>query len=139
AAALPRTGGVYEYLRRAYGRTVAFVFGWSMLLLLLPSSVGSFARLAAEATVTLAGWPPDATRESLLSVAILLGALAANLVGLRSSARLQTGIAITKYLGVASLGLLGLLAPIQGAPPAPPAAPPPAATAAGAFAALVSV
>src|SRR5437870_3954218 len=45
AAAMPRTGGVYEYLRRSYGPTPAFVFGWAKLTLLIPSAVGSFAKL----------------------------------------------------------------------------------------------
>jgi amino acid transporter len=40
AAALPRTGGIYEYLRRAGGGRVAFVFGWAKLTLLIPSAVG---------------------------------------------------------------------------------------------------
>src|SRR5262249_29625001 len=31
AAALPRTGGLYEYLRRAWGGTAAFLFGWTKL------------------------------------------------------------------------------------------------------------
>src|SRR5262245_51591616 len=28
-AAMPRSGGLYEYLRRAYGPTAAFLFGWA--------------------------------------------------------------------------------------------------------------
>ncbi len=139
AAAWPRTGGMYEWLRRVYGRTVAFVFGWTMLVLLLPSSTGSFARLAAEAVASLAGWAPDPSRESGVAVLILLLCVAANLVGLRTSSRVQTTVAVTKYGGVLLLGIVGLTAPLS--PLTLPAPPGGATTAslAGAFAALVSV
>src|SRR5688572_28978427 len=29
SAAMPRAGGIYEYLRRAYGPTLAFWYGWT--------------------------------------------------------------------------------------------------------------
>src|SRR5687767_5809796 len=31
SAAMPRAGGIYEYLRRAYGPTIAFWYGWTRL------------------------------------------------------------------------------------------------------------
>ena len=33
AAAFPRTGGMYVFLRETYGRCPAFLFGWSMLVI----------------------------------------------------------------------------------------------------------
>jgi amino acid transporter len=33
AAAYPRTGGMYVFLRETYGRWAAFLFGWSMLVI----------------------------------------------------------------------------------------------------------
>jgi APA family basic amino acid/polyamine antiporter len=57
AAAMPRTGGLYEYIRRAFGETPAFLLGYTRLVLLIPSALGSFAELAAEALVALVGLP----------------------------------------------------------------------------------
>jgi basic amino acid/polyamine antiporter, APA family len=42
AAALPESGGVFVYLREAYGPLIAFLFGWTSLFL----SPGSFAGIA---------------------------------------------------------------------------------------------
>jgi amino acid transporter len=42
AAAFPRSGGVFVYLREAYGPLVAFLFGWT-LLFLGPGSVAGVA------------------------------------------------------------------------------------------------
>ena len=143
AAALPRTGGIYEYLRRAWGRSIAFLFGWTMLVLLIPSALGSFARLAAEALSALSGAAPDRDRESVIALAVLGVCAGANLFGVRSSARVQSGVAAAKYLGVGLLALLGLFAPlaVDASVPIPADAPAYLAspTMAGCFTALVSV
>jgi APA family basic amino acid/polyamine antiporter len=142
AAALPRTGGLYEWLRRAWGRPVAFLFGWTMLVLLIPSALGGFARLAAEALAALAGAGPDRLRDTVLAIGVLAACAGANLFGVRTSARTQSGVAAAKYVGVAGLALVGLLVSTDGATVPLPADLPPVATGptmAGVFAALVSV
>src|SRR5688572_22884752 len=40
AAAYPRAGGVFVYLREIYGPGVAFLFGWTMLFLAPASTAG---------------------------------------------------------------------------------------------------
>lgn len=143
SAAIPRTGGLYEYLRRAYGPGVAFLFGWTKLTLLMPSAVGSFAKLAAEAIASLAGLPPDARRESVIAVLVLVVCASINLAGVRTSAIGQAVITGMKYAGVAFLAIAGVALPVAAgwSVPAPPD-PPSYATAvtfAGVFGALVSV
>ncbi len=142
AAALPRTGGIYEYLRRAYGRTVAFLFGWTALVLLTPSAVGSFGRLGAEALMSVAGMPPDRTTETLVAMAIVIACAAANLAGVRTSATGQSVVAGAKYAGVALVAVLGLLVAPAGSPvPIPTKIPAfeTGPTLAGCFTALVAV
>jgi amino acid transporter len=142
AAAVPRTGGIYEYLRRSFGPSVAFLFAWTKLVLLIPSAVGSFARLAAEATAALLGLAPDATRDTRVALAFLVVAAGANLAGVRTSALQQAALTAAKYGGVALLAVLGLAAALPSSGVPVPAEPPPfadAPTFAGCFAALVSV
>jgi len=45
---MPKTGGVYVYLRAAYGDSAAFVFGWIYLLVATPATVGALATFFAE-------------------------------------------------------------------------------------------
>ena len=40
AAALPQTGGIYAYIREAWGRQAAFLFGWAELVLIRASALG---------------------------------------------------------------------------------------------------
>jgi APA family basic amino acid/polyamine antiporter len=46
-AALPHTGGVYAFLRRAYGKPLAFAFGWMALFIAAPASSAALAAGAA--------------------------------------------------------------------------------------------
>jgi amino acid transporter len=48
AAMFPRSGGVYVYLREAYGPVPAFLFGWTELLVIRPSALGAVAMIFAE-------------------------------------------------------------------------------------------
>lgn len=48
AAAYPRTGGLYVYLREAFGPIPAFLFGWAELLILRPAAYGAIAIVSAE-------------------------------------------------------------------------------------------
>jgi APA family basic amino acid/polyamine antiporter len=45
---MPRTGGVYVYLRAAYGDSAAFVFGWIYLLVATPATIGALATFFGE-------------------------------------------------------------------------------------------
>ena len=47
AAMIPESGGIYAFLRRAYGRWAAFSFGWMVLLVLAPAAIGALGAGAA--------------------------------------------------------------------------------------------
>jgi basic amino acid/polyamine antiporter, APA family len=40
AAMYPRAGGIYVFLKEAYGPEVAFLFGWTRLLVIQPAVIG---------------------------------------------------------------------------------------------------
>lgn len=144
AAALPRTGGLYEHLRRAYGPRSAFLLAWTRMVLLLPAAVGSFARLAAESLQSLRGAPTDRAAETAIAIAVIAACAALNLTGVRTSARQQAVVTGAKFVGVAMLGVMGLLCalPAGGVVVPEPAPALPFArevTLGGCFGALVSV
>ncbi|HEX6559664.1 MAG TPA: amino acid permease, partial [Longimicrobiales bacterium] len=47
AAIFPRSGGIYVFLREAYGPIPAFLFGWTELLVIRPSALGAIAVIFA--------------------------------------------------------------------------------------------
>jgi APA family basic amino acid/polyamine antiporter len=105
-SAMPRAGGLYEILRRAYGPSFAFWFGWTRLWLLGPSAAGSFARLAAESMASLLGLGPNGTRDTLLAAGVLVGCTLANLLRVRLAARGQGILSSAKLVGLLGLAAL---------------------------------
>jgi basic amino acid/polyamine antiporter, APA family len=59
AAALPETGGIYAYLREAWGRRAAFLFGWSELVLIRASALGGIAVVFGEYLLRSFGIDPS--------------------------------------------------------------------------------
>src|SRR3954464_4355718 len=48
ASALPRTGGIFVFLREGWGRLPAFLFGWSELVIIRASALGAISTVFAE-------------------------------------------------------------------------------------------
>jgi APA family basic amino acid/polyamine antiporter len=61
AAAFPRSGGVFVYLREVYGDAVAFLFGWTMLFI-GPAAVAGVSLVFAEYATSLTGAQASAVR-----------------------------------------------------------------------------
>src|SRR5947209_19404545 len=74
AAALPETGGIYAYLREAWGRRAAFLFGWSELVLIRASALGGIAVVFGE--YLLRSFGIDPTAHVLLARGLSAGAIA---------------------------------------------------------------
>lgn len=55
----PRTGGMYVYIREAFGELPAFLFGWAELLILRPAAYGAIAVTSAEYTWRVLGHDPS--------------------------------------------------------------------------------
>lgn len=88
ASTLPHTGGWYVFLREAWGRLPAFLFGWSELVLIRASATGAIATVFAEYALRAAGRDPSAqtlATDSLAAAAIVLTAVI-NIRGIRLGA-----------------------------------------------------
>src|SRR5216110_4091407 len=73
---LPQAGGVYVFLREAYGDAAAFVFGWLYVLITSPTTVAALAVVFAEFLLNLLGRAVDARVQviAIASIVILTGA-----------------------------------------------------------------
>jgi APA family basic amino acid/polyamine antiporter len=98
AAAFPRSGGVFVYLREAYGPGVAFLFGWTMLFL-APAALAGISLVFAEYLGTLVRLPPWGVK-----VAAALAILVVSAASYRSVK------GASALVGVATVGKVGALA-----------------------------
>lgn len=80
AAAFPRSGGVFVYLREAYGDGLAFLFGWTMLFV-TPAAIGGVALVFAEYFGTLVPLTDVGVRLVAGGVVLLAAGIAYRSVG----------------------------------------------------------
>src|SRR5580692_7506130 len=58
AGALPRTGGMYVFIRDGWGKLPAFLFGWTELVIIRAAALGAVATTFAEYTLRTLGYDP---------------------------------------------------------------------------------
>jgi APA family basic amino acid/polyamine antiporter len=125
-------GGQYAYLRDAFHPMVAFLYGWTLLLV---TQTGGMAAVA----MTFAGYLRELTGSSLatpaIAVATLLALTIVNCLGVRAGSNVQSLLMVLKIIAVALLVVVGLTGPRAASPPSPGGA----ATAASLLAAMVPV
>ncbi|MBA3341314.1 MAG: amino acid permease, partial [Gemmatimonadaceae bacterium] len=59
AGAYPRTGGVFAFIREAWGRLPAFLFGWAELVMIRAAALGAISTTFAEYFLRLTGNDPS--------------------------------------------------------------------------------
>lgn len=115
----PRTGGIYVYIREAFGKLPAFLFGWAELLILRPAAYGAIAVTSAEYTWRLLDHDPGQALLGLgpLGVLTIAQALAAvfivilglvNYRGVKLGAIVQNVSTLLKVTAILVLVVLGL-------------------------------
>jgi basic amino acid/polyamine antiporter, APA family len=103
AARVPSGGGLYGYLRRAWGEGVAVLYGWQCVAVLDPGIVAALAAGLAGYVASL--WPGGPPPRAIAIVAIGLLALPP-LLGLRAGARFNSALTALKLAIVAAFVVL---------------------------------
>lgn len=101
AARYPQAGGSYVYLREAYGRPVAFLYGWMALLVMDPGLTAALAVGMASYVGYISHLSPLGTKTVAIAVIVVLAAI--NIRGVRLGAWLM------RWLTTFKLGLLFFL------------------------------
>lgn len=106
ATMLPQAGGLYVYLREAYGKPVAFLYGWCEMLFSRPSSTGALAVAFVGSLALGLQWDVSAGTLVLLAVGLLAVLAWVNCLGVVWGGRVQF---VTTLIKVGFLGLVALL------------------------------
>ena len=97
----PVAGGGYVYLRDAYGKLPAFLYAWTLLLVIATGAIAAVAVTFANYMAALAGLDPAARLPLAVGAILLLSAV--NYVGVKPGAITQNVLTVLK------LGALGVL------------------------------
>jgi amino acid transporter len=127
AAAFPRSGGVYVFVRESFGPLPAFLFAWAELWIIRPGAFGAIGITASAytlrtlgldpASVVLAAGPLDIRSEQLLGACYIVIVGAVNYCGIHRGAILQN---ISTVFKVGALALLVVLGFALGTPASTP-------------------
>lgn len=108
-AMYPRAGGIFVYLREAYGPLWGFLYGWTSVAVINTASVSAVAvGFATYLGFFLALTPLDIKMVAIGSIVLLT---AVNCFGLKSGARVQNSFT---FLKIATIGAIALLALTKG-------------------------
>src|SRR5438034_3043016 len=105
ATRLPGAGGQYLYLREAYHPSVAFVYGWGLLLV---TQTGGMAAVAVIFSSYFRGLTGLNWSDSILAAIVLLSLTAINCLGARAGSNIQNLLMLLRIGAIAALVVLGM-------------------------------
>jgi APA family basic amino acid/polyamine antiporter len=98
---LPRVGGQYAFFREAFHPLVAFLHGWSLLLIIQSAATAAVAVALSQYSARLVDLPPGSGKA--LAVAMMLGLAGFHALGIKPGAVLINVITFGKTLALALL------------------------------------
>jgi APA family basic amino acid/polyamine antiporter len=105
-AMLPQSGGLYVYMREAYGPFWAFLYGWTIMLVAIPASIAALTSaflLYLKLFVPMTLWA-----EKAVGIGILAGLALVNARGAKQGAGVQNLFTVLKVGGLVALVGLAL-------------------------------
>lgn len=118
----PRAGGGYVYLRETFGPLSAFLYGWTLVLIIATGAIAAVAVTFADYALALVGWPHIYSVPLAVVAIVFLAGI--NYIGVRPAAITQNIFTVLKLTALTVLIGVGLFF----AAPSPPFAalsPPP--------------
>ena len=123
ASMFPKVGGQYVYLREAFGRLTAFLYGWTLFLVIQTGVIAAVAVAFAKFTgvllpyfsvknilfsTTMGTWNFTFSSVQLLAIILIIGITALNAQGVRTGKLIQNVLGSTKLIALALLILFGV-------------------------------
>ncbi|SKA73326.1 serine/threonine exchange transporter, LAT family [Clostridium sp. USBA 49] len=108
AAAIPKTGGIFVYIKELYGEKWAFLFGWMQAIIYVP---GVTAALAIIFVTQLTYFIEDMTilQQKLLAIVVLLFIASINMISTKLGSKMQLVITIAKLIPIFVIVVFGLI------------------------------
>ena len=100
-AMFPESGGLYVYMREAYGPFWAFLYGWTIMLVVIPGALAALTTAFLLYLGHFVAMPPWAQKG--FGIGVLLGLALVNARGVKQGASVQNLFTVLKVTGLAAL------------------------------------
>jgi APA family basic amino acid/polyamine antiporter len=124
ATMMPRAGGVYVFLREAYGHSIGFLYGWTLFLVIQTGTIAAVAIAFAKflgvfvaavspdnyliAPISLGSYAISLSTEQLVAIALIALLTWTNTRGLEVGKIIQNTFTFVKTVALASVIVIGL-------------------------------
>src|SRR5213083_915117 len=124
ATMMPRAGGVYVFLREAYGRSIGFLYGWTLFLVIQTGTIAAVAIAFAKflgvfvpsvspdhylvAPISFGGYAISLSTEQLAAIALIALLTWSNTRGLEVGKIIQNTFTFAKTAALAAVVVIGL-------------------------------
>ncbi len=102
AAAYPHAGGSYVFLRESFGKLIAFLFGWTLFLVIDTGAMATLA-VAFSSKYLPHFFALSAIEEKVIAVVFIIFIVAVNYIGVRWGANFQNFLTIIKFAALAGV------------------------------------
>src|SRR5213083_919114 len=125
ATMMPRAGGVYVFLREAYGPSIGFLYGWTLFLVIQTGTIAAVAIAFAKflsvfvtavspdnyliAPISLGGYAISLSTEQLVAIVLIALLTWSNTRGLEVGKIIQNTFTFVKTAALAAVVVIGLL------------------------------
>jgi basic amino acid/polyamine antiporter, APA family len=107
ATAFPSAGGEYHFLQRAFGRSLAFLYGWARMTVIVAGSIAVFAYLFGEYISRVVNF---GAHSPAIWAAIVVGVLTiVNYLGIREGKVTQNLFTVMEVSGLVLIVIAGLV------------------------------
>ncbi len=118
ATTYPHVGGNYHYLKRAFGKKVAFLFAWARMIVIQTGSIALLAFVFGDYISQIL--PLGAFSTSIYAAGAIAVLTALNIFGLQQGKWTQNLLTLAKVLGLLLVVIIGLSLATPSTPPTPP-------------------
>ncbi|BDB01299.1 APC family permease [Clostridium botulinum] len=107
AAAIPKTGGIFVYIKELYGEKFAFLLGWVQSIVYIP---GSAAALSIILSIQITSFIPlTATEQKVLAIVFIIFIMILNIISTKLVSKMQGVISIAKLIPIIAIIALGFI------------------------------
>ncbi|WP_251859751.1 amino acid permease [Clostridium sp. Marseille-Q2269] len=107
AAAIPKTGGIFVYIKELYGEKAAFLLGWVQSIIYVPGSAAALAIILSTQITSFI--PLTATEQKILAIAFIVFIMILNIISTKLVSKMQGIMTIAKLIPIIAIIALGFI------------------------------